>query len=154
MSHEGRSPRVDPSAWLAPGSCVVGEVDILCDASVWYGCVVRGDVNSIRIGARSNLQDLCVVHVTRDRFTTQIGDEVTVGHRAVIHGCEIETGALVGIGAVVLDGACVEENALVGAGALVSPGTRIPAGTLALGIPARVVRDLTEEEIREQRASH
>jgi carbonic anhydrase/acetyltransferase-like protein (isoleucine patch superfamily) len=114
--------------------------------------VVRGDVNSIRIGARSNLQDLCVVHVTRDRFATRIGDEVTVGHRAVIHGCDVADGALVGIGAVVLDGARIEANALVAAGALVAPGSVIPAGTLAMGVPAKVVRDLRDDEVQAQRA--
>lgn len=131
---------------------VAGDVEIGADTSVWFGSVVRGDVHAIRIGARSNLQDHCVVHVTRDRFPTWIGDEVTVGHRATVHGCRVGDGALVGIAAVVLDGAEIGEEALVGAGALVPPGARIPARHLALGVPARVVRPLRDEEVRSQRA--
>jgi carbonic anhydrase/acetyltransferase-like protein (isoleucine patch superfamily) len=131
---------------------VVGDVEIGEDSSVWYGSVVRADVNRVRIGARSNLQDGVVVHVTRARFSTTIGDEVTVGHRAVVHGCEVRDGALIGIGAIVLDGATVGEGALIGAGAVVTPGTHIEAGVVAVGTPARVVRKLSERELAEQRA--
>jgi len=113
--------------------------------------VIRGDVHKIRIGARTNIQDLAVVHVTLDRFPTWIGDEVTVGHRAVVHGCRVGDGALIGIGAIVLDGAEIGAGALVGAGSVVTPGTRIPERTLAIGTPARVVRDLREDEQRDQR---
>ena len=144
-------PRLAPSVWLAPGSVVVGDVEIGRDSSVWYGSVVRGDVNAIRIGARTNLQDQCVLHVTKDRFACHLGDEVTVGHRAVVHGCRVGDGALVGIGAVVLDGAFVGEGALVGAGAVVSPGAKVPDGMIALGIPARVTRALSAEERELQR---
>ena len=126
---------------------MIGDVALGQDSSVWYGCVLRGDVHAIRIGERTNIQDLSVVHVTRDRFACTIGDEVTVGHRAVVHGCEIGEGALVGIGAVVLDGARVGRNAMVGAGAVVTPGTEVPDGVLVLGAPARVVRDLREDEM-------
>lgn len=143
---EGRAPRIDPSAWVAPGAVVVGDVEIGPDSSVWYGSVVRGDVHHVRIGARSNIQDNCVLHVTRGRFPCEVGDEVTVGHRAVVHGCRVGDGALVGIGAIVLDGATVGEGAVVGAGAVVTPGARIEAGGLALGVPARVVRRVTQEE--------
>ena len=148
----GRWPKVDPEAWLAPGVTVIGDVEIGPGSSLWFGSVVRGDVHSVRIGARTNLQDLCVVHVTRQRFSTQLGDEITVGHRAVVHGCRIGDGALIGIGAIVLDGAEVGDEALVGAGALVTPGTKIPAGALALGTPARVVRVLKASEREEQRS--
>jgi carbonic anhydrase/acetyltransferase-like protein (isoleucine patch superfamily) len=130
---------------------VVGDVEIGADSSVWYGSVLRGDVHWIRVGARTNLQDLCVVHVTRGSHPCEIGDEVTVGHRAVVHGCRVEGGALIGIGAVVLDGAHVGAEAVVGAGALVAPGSRVEAGTLALGVPARSVRTLRPEERRLQR---
>jgi len=130
---------------------VVGDVEIGPDSSVWYGTVVRGDVHRVRIGARSNVQDNSVLHVTRDRFACEVGDEVTIGHRAVVHGCRVGDGALIGIGAVVLDGAEVGEGALVGAGALVPPGARIEAGALAVGIPARVVRKVTDEERELQR---
>jgi len=137
---------------VAPGAIVVGDVAIGPDSSIWYGTVVRGDVHRVRIGARSNVQDHCVLHVTKDRFACHVGDEVTVGHRAVVHGCAIGDGALVGIGASVLDGARVEEGALVAAGAVVTPGTVIPARTLALGIPARPGRALSDEELALQRA--
>jgi len=152
LPYRDRLPRLDPSAWIAPGAVVAGDVEIGADTSVWFGCVVRGDVNAIRIGARTNLQDHCVVHVTRDRFATWIGDEVTVGHRATVHGCSVRDGALVGIAAVVLDGAEVGEEALVGAGALVPPGAKIPPRHLAVGVPARVVRPLRDDELRSQRA--
>ena len=142
----GLRPRVAPDAWLAPGAVVVGDVEIGSEASVWYGAVLRGDVNAIRIGARSNLQDQCVVHVTRDRFDCEVGEEVTVGHRATVHGCVVEDGALVGIGAIVLDGARIGTGAVVAAGAVVPPGAHIAPRSLAVGIPARVVRTLEEAE--------
>jgi len=135
---------------VAPGATLIGNVELGPDASVWYGCVLRGDVHRIRVGARSNIQDLTVVHVTRDRFATEIGDDVTVGHRAVVHGCRVGDGALVGIGAIVLDGATVAEGAWVGAGAVVTPGTEIPSRMLAVGTPARPVREVGDEEFREQ----
>jgi carbonic anhydrase/acetyltransferase-like protein (isoleucine patch superfamily) len=143
-------PRIDDSAWIAPGAVVVGDVEIGADSSVWFGCVVRGDVHAIRIGARTNLQDHCVVHVTKERFPAWIGDGVTVGHRATVHGCTVRDGALIGIAAVVLDGAEVGEESLVAAGALVPPGAKIPARHLARGVPARVVRELSAEELRAQ----
>jgi carbonic anhydrase/acetyltransferase-like protein (isoleucine patch superfamily) len=144
------TPRIDPSAWIAPGACVVGDVELGPDTSVWYGAVLRGDVERISIGARTNLQDQCTVHVTRDRFPTRIGEDVTVGHRAVVHGCTVGDGALIGIGAIVLDGAAVGEGALVGAGAVVTPGMVIAPGVLVMGVPARVVRDLSQAEREEQ----
>ncbi|MEN8182563.1 MAG: gamma carbonic anhydrase family protein [Myxococcota bacterium] len=144
-------PRVDPTAWLASTAVVIGDVEIGPDSSIWFGTVVRGDVHSIRIGARTNLQDQCVVHVTRDRFSARIGDEVTVGHRAVVHGCTVDDGALIGIAAVVLDGARIGPEAWVGAGAVVAPGTEIPEASLAVGVPARVVRRLSREERELQR---
>jgi carbonic anhydrase/acetyltransferase-like protein (isoleucine patch superfamily) len=144
-------PEIHPDAWLAPGVVVVGDVVIGADTSLWFGCVVRGDVHRIRIGARTNLQDLAIVHVTKDRFPAEIGDEVTVGHRATVHGCRVEDGALIGIAATILDGAVVGSEALVAAGAVVTPGTRIPPGALAAGVPARVVRRLEEAERRLQR---
>jgi carbonic anhydrase/acetyltransferase-like protein (isoleucine patch superfamily) len=146
-----RAPRISSSAWIAPGAVVVGDVEIGDDSSIWYAAVVRGDVHHVRIGARTNIQDGAVVHVTRDRFPTRIGDEVTVGHRAVVHGCDVGDGALIGIGAVVLDGARIGEGALIGAGAVVTPGSRIDANTLALGTPARPVRRLGDEERSGQR---
>jgi carbonic anhydrase/acetyltransferase-like protein (isoleucine patch superfamily) len=130
---------------------VIGDVEIGEDSSVWFGSVVRGDVHHIRIGARTNLQDHCVVHVTRGLFPTVIGDEVTVGHRGTVHGCTVGDGALIGIGASVLDGAVIGEEALVAAGAVVPPGTQVPPRTLVRGIPARPVRELGADEIATQR---
>ena len=119
-------PRIHPDAWIAPGAVVVGDVEIGADSSLWYGSVLRGDVHGIRVGARSNLQDGCVLHVTRDRFACVLGDEVTVGHRAVVHGCRVGDGALIGIGAIVLDGAEVGAGALIGAGSRGHAGHRDP----------------------------
>ena len=146
LPFRGRAPRIDPEAFVAPTATVVGDVAIGAESSVWFGCTLRGDINSIRIGARTNLQDGTVVHVDRDRFSTEIGDDVTVGHAAVIHACTLESGSFVGIGAVVMDGAVVEGGAMVAAGALVTPGKRVPAGALWAGRPARKLRELTPEE--------
>lgn len=150
-SYQGVWPTIDPTAWVAPGAVVVGDVAVGPGSSIWYGAVLRGDVHAIRIGARTNIQDGSVVHVTAGRFGTTIGDEVTVGHRAVVHGCRVEEGALIGIGAVVLDGATVGADALVAAGSVVTPGGDIPAGMLAVGTPARAVRALSAAERALQR---
>jgi carbonic anhydrase/acetyltransferase-like protein (isoleucine patch superfamily) len=149
----GVSPRIHPSVFLAPGCVVVGDVVLGADASIWFGAVVRGDVNSVRIGARTNIQDLAVVHVTGGTWPAVIGDEVTVGHQAVLHGCTVKDRCLIGIGAIVLDGAVVGEEAMVGAGALVPPGLVIPPRTLVMGSPARVKRALGEAELAGLRAS-
>ena len=149
----GKAPRLDETVWVAEGAVVVGEVEIGPQSSLWFGTVVRGDVNSIRIGARTNLQDYTVVHVTAKTHPTVVGDDVTVGHRVTLHGCTIRNRCLIGIGAVVLDGAEVGEDAMVGAGALVPPGMVVPPRTLALGSPARVKRPLTDDEIDALRRS-
>jgi len=146
-----RSPQLHPSVWIAPGATVVGDVEIGADSSVFYAAVLRGDVHHIRIGSRTNIQDHATLHVTAGRFPTLLGDELTVGHRAVVHGCRIGDGALVGIGAIVLDGAVVGEDALVAAGAVVRPGQIVEPRTLVAGVPARPVRDRTSEEIELQR---
>ena len=145
-SFEGHEPLISPSAWIAPGAVVVGDVEIGSESSVWYGAVVRGDVHRIRIGSRTNIQDQATVHVTRDRFPSLIGDEVTVGHRAVVHGCVVGSFALIGIGAIVLDGAEIGEGSWVAAGAVVTPGYKVPAHRLVVGVPAQVVRKLSEAE--------
>ncbi|HSN91512.1 MAG TPA: gamma carbonic anhydrase family protein [Anaeromyxobacteraceae bacterium] len=143
----GKTPRLHETAFAAETSVVVGDVEIGEESSLWFGAVVRGDVNHVRLGARTNLQDLSVVHVTGGTHPTIVGDDVTVGHRAVLHGCTVKDRCLVGIGAIVMDGAVVGPDAMVGAGALVPPGMVVPPGTLALGAPARVKRDLTAEEL-------
>ena len=145
-SYQGRWPSLGDRVFLAPSvtspaTCALGD-----DVSFWFHTVARGDVNFIRIGARTNVQDGTVLHVSHVRHPLVIGEGVVIGHQAVVHGCTIEDGALIGIGSRVLDGAVVERGAQIGAGAVVAPGHRIPAGHLVLGIPARVVRPLTEEE--------
>jgi len=143
----GKAPRLDPSAFVVESAAVVGDVELGPESSVWFGAVIRGDVNHVRIGARTNLQDGAVVHVTAGTHPTVLGDDVTVGHRVVLHGCTVRDRCLVGIGAIVLDGAVVGEESMVGAGALVPPGMVVPPRTLVLGAPARVKRDLGPDEI-------
>ncbi|HEX4962385.1 MAG TPA: gamma carbonic anhydrase family protein [Thermoanaerobaculia bacterium] len=146
--YQGRWPSLGARVFLAPGAHLAGDVTVGDDVSFWFHTAARGDVNFIRIGARTNVQDGTVLHVSHLRHPLVIGAGVVIGHQAVLHGCTVEDGALIGIGARVLDGAVVERGAQIGAGAVVAPGHRIQAGTLALGIPARVVRPLTEEETR------
>ena len=126
LPYLGKAPRLAASAWLAEGTVVTGDVEIGEESSIWFGTVIRGDVNSVRIGARTNVQDQCTVHVTGGTHPTVIGDEVTVGHRAVLHGCTVLDRCLIGIGAIVLDGAVVGPDAMVGAGALVPPRMIVP----------------------------
>jgi len=139
-------PTIDADAWVADEALVIGDVVVADHASIWFQTVVRGDVSYVRIGARTNIQDHCTIHVTRDACPTVIHEDVTVGHRAVLHGCEVKSGALIGIGAIVLDNAVIEEGALVGAMSLVAPGMRVPAGHLVMGQPARVVRPVKDSE--------
>lgn len=141
-------PRLGRNVFLAPSAVITGDVELGEDVSFWFHTVARGDVNHIRIGARTNVQDGSVLHVTHERFPLAIGAGVVIGHGAIVHGCTLEDGALIGIGARVLDGAVVETGAQVGAGAIVTPGMRVPAGHLVMGIPARVKRELSEEERR------
>lgn len=142
-----RTPKIHPTVFLAENAVVIGDVEIGEDSSVWYGAVIRGDVNWIRIGKRTNIQDNTVVHVTHQRYPTWIGDYVTVGHSVILHGCKIGNYVLVGMGAVVMDGVEVEDYVLIGAGALLTPNKKFPSGVLVAGVPARVVRDLREEEV-------
>lgn len=145
-------PRLHESVWVAPGAAVIGNVEIGVDSSVFYGSVLRGDVERIRIGERTNIQDQATLHVSADRFPTLLGNEITVGHRAVVHGCRVADGAMIGIGSIILDGAEIGENAWVAAGAVVTPGSTIAPGMLAVGVPARAVRRLSQDEIEAQRA--
>lgn len=152
LGYLDREPVLEPPVFLAAGVRVIGDVRIGAGVSVWYNTVIRGDVNSIVIGALTNIQDGCVIHVTHDTHPTRIGRGVTLGHGAVVHGCTLGDYALVGIGARVLDGAVVEGGSLVAAGAVVPPGMRVPGGVLVAGVPARVVRPLREEEVADIRA--
>lgn len=135
------TPSIHPTAFLADTAVVIGDVTLEEDASVWYGCVLRGDAAAIRVGPRTNLQDLALVHVDRG-FPAVIGADVGVGHRAILHGCEIGDGSLVGMGAIVLSGAVVGAGSVVAAGALVTEGARIPERSLVVGVPGRVVREV------------
>ncbi|QMW23818.1 gamma carbonic anhydrase family protein [Sandaracinobacteroides saxicola] len=148
----GTTPTIDSNAWVAPGASVIGQVTLGPQSSVWYGCVLRGDVMPIVIGARSNIQDGSVVHVTRKLAATTIGDDVLVGHMAMIHGCTLMDRAFVGLGAIVMDGCVIEPDAMLAAGAMLTPGKRIPAGELWGGRPAVFMRRLTEAEIARNRA--
>ncbi|MDF1526005.1 MAG: gamma carbonic anhydrase family protein [bacterium] len=144
--HLEKKPVFGSDVFIAPSATIIGDVETGDDASFWFGVVVRGDVNWIRIGSGTNIQDGGKLHVTTDRFPLTIGDRVSVGHGAIIHGCTIGDDCLIGIGAAVLDGASIGSGSVVAAGALVTEGARIPGGHLAMGIPARVVRPVREEE--------
>ena len=138
-------PSVHPSAFVAPGAVVVGAVEISDQASVWYTAVLRGDINRIVVGPQSNVQDGCVLHVS-DAFPCILGARVTVGHRAVVHACTVEDEVLVGMGAIILDGAHIGARSIIAAGALVTRNMVVPEGSLVMGSPARVMRQLTAEE--------
>lgn len=141
------APRLADDVFVADTARVIGDVEIGEGSSVWYGTVIRGDVHWIRIGRQCNLQDMTLVHVTSGKHPTTIGDRVTIGHRATLHGCTVEDEALVGMGATILDAAVVGAQAMIGAGALVTPGTHVTPRTLWIGSPARYKRDLTDQEI-------
>jgi carbonic anhydrase/acetyltransferase-like protein (isoleucine patch superfamily) len=141
-------PQVAATAFVAPGATVIGDVVLAEGASVWYGCVLRGDMGYIRVGRATNIQDLSLVHMTRGQTVVEIGEEVTVGHHVVIHGARIGDGALIGMGSVLLDGVEIGEEALVAAGTLLTPRTVVPPRTLVRGHPGRVVRELRPEEWR------
>lgn len=140
-------PTLDENIFIAPGAKIIGDVVIGSESSVWFNVVIRGDVNYIRIGARTNIQDCSMLHVTIEKFPLFVGSNVTVGHSVNLHGCVVKDYTLIGIGATVLDGAVVEEYSMIGAGAVVTPGFVVPSGKLVAGVPAKVIRDLTKEEI-------
>jgi carbonic anhydrase/acetyltransferase-like protein (isoleucine patch superfamily) len=145
-SLDGVAPRVAPDAFIAPNAVVIGNVEIGAQSGIWFHCVLRGDTNYIRIGARTNVQDGTIVHVNPGGDFTEIGDDVTIGHAAIIHACLLRNRAFVGMGATVLDGARIEEGGVLGAGALLSPGKVIGPNELWVGAPARLKRVLTDEE--------
>ena len=141
----GQSPKVPASAYIAQGAIVIGDVTLGAESSVWFGAVLRGDINRIEVGKGSNIQDNAVVHLADD-FPCLIGDFVTVGHSAILHACTVEDECLIGMGATILDGAVIGAQSIVGAKALVTGGTVIPPGSLVLGSPAKVVKSLSDEE--------
>lgn len=138
---------IDKTVFIAYGARVLGDVEIGEGCGVWFNAVIRADSAKVKIGSRSNIQDNAVIHTSKD-FSVCIGDNVTVGHGAIIHGCTVKSNVMIGMGAIVLNGAVIEENCIIGAGALVTQGKIIPAGSLVFGNPARVVRALSEDEIR------
>jgi len=143
--HLSKEPQVDPTAYVARGAILVGNVRIGPKASVWHGCVLRGDINSIEIGAGSNVQDGAIVHLADD-YGVRVGEHVTIGHAAMIHACTIEDECLIGMQATILDGAVIGAQSIVGAHSLVTAGTQVPPGSLVMGVPAKVVRALKPEE--------
>ena len=143
---KGKQPVFGENIYLADNATIVGEVEMGDDCSVWFSAVVRGDVNSIKIGNKVNIQDGAVVHCTYKKATTIIGNNVSVGHNALVHGCEIKDNVLIGMGGVVMDGVIVESNSIVAAGAVVLEGTHIESGTIYAGVPAKKVKDLDEEQ--------
>ncbi len=145
-SYLNETPKIHESCFIAASADIIGSVVIAEDANIWYGAVLRGDVNNIYIGRGTNIQDQVVVHVA-DRFSCHIGDNVTVGHGAIVHACEIGNNVLIGMGAIVLDGSKVDDNVIIGAGALIPPGKHIPSGSMVIGSPGKIVRQLTPEEI-------
>lgn len=163
LPYRGIVPKIDPTAFIAPGAVVIGDVVIGAHASIWFGCVVRGDVNCIRIGARTNIQDGTVIHVAsgsqparmgksaeampESGYPTLIGDDVTVGHMTLLHACTVESGAFVGMKSAVMDGAVIETGGMLAAGALLTAGKKIARGELWAGSPAKFWRGLTEEDI-------
>lgn len=146
LPHHGKSPSIHDSAFIADTAVVIGDVEIGPDSSIWFGTVVRGDVNIVRIGARTNIQDGVVIHVASRGQGTFIGDDITIGHMALLHACTLESGCFVGMKACLMDGVYVEAGAMVAAGALVTPGKRVRCGELWAGTPARLMRKLTPDE--------
>lgn len=141
-----KAPAIAASAWVAPGATIIGQVTIGERSSVWYGSVLRGDVHSIRVGCDTNIQDGTVVHVTAGRFATTIGDRVTIGHRVLVHGAALHDDAFIGMGATLLDGSVIEPFGFVAAGALVPPGFVVKAGWMAIGAPAKLLREIRAAE--------
>lgn len=147
LTYGGKTPLVHQTAYVQDSARVIGDVSIGAESSMWFNVVIRADVHHVRIGARTNVQDNSTIHVTRDRWPTVLGDDVTVAHGVILHGCRISDRCLIGMGAIVMDGVEVGEECLIAAGALVTPNTKLPAGHLIIGHPAAVARPLRPEEI-------
>ncbi len=146
LGYRGKFPQLADDVYIAPGAWVIGDVVIGRASSVWFNTVIRGDENYIHIGEQTNIQDGCVLHITGQRFPLTIGNRVTIGHGAVVHGCVVEDECLIGMRAVVLDGARIGKGSVVAAGAVVTPGFQVPPGSLVMGMPAVVKREITDRE--------
>jgi carbonic anhydrase/acetyltransferase-like protein (isoleucine patch superfamily) len=153
LPHHGKWPEIHETAFVAPSCDVIGEVSVGESSSIWFQCVVRGDVNWIKIGKRTNIQDHAMLHVTRRSAPLTVGDDVTVGHRVLLHGCTIGNRVLIGMGAIVMDQAEIGDDSIIGAGALVTKGKKFPPRSLIIGSPAAVSRALTDEELKFLRTS-
>ncbi len=149
LNFKDKVPRFHPTAWVAPGAWVIGDVELGEESSIWYGAVARGDINSVRIGVRTNIQDLSIVHPAERPVI--VGDEVTVGHRALLHACEVGSRCLIGMGCIILNGAKIGDECIVAAGSIVTQGTEVPPRTLVMGSPAKPKRKLTEKDINVMR---
>jgi len=148
ISLEGATPRCETSnVWIAPNAAVIGKVSLANNASVWFGAVLRGDNEPISIGARANIQDLCVLH-TDPGYPLTIGEDCSIGHQAMLHGCKVGAGSMIGIGAIVLNGATIGKGCLIGAGAVVTEGAQIPDNSLVVGMPGKVKRPVTPEQAK------
>lgn len=147
LPYKGIAPRLHESAYIAPNAVIAGDVEIGAESSIWFGCILRGDVYDIRIGARTNIQDGTIIHTTSNLQGTYIGDDVTVGHACVLHACTIESGGFVGMQSLMLDESVVEGGAMLAAGSLLPPGKRVPKGQLWAGRPAKFLRELTPEDV-------
>ena len=147
LPYSGIYPKIDESVFICEGVQIIGDVVLAKDVNVWFNSVIRGDVNYIRIGERTNVQDGCILHVTYKKYPLIIGNDVSIGHGAILHGCTVKDSVLIGMGAKLLDNCTVNSNSLIAAGALVKENFVVPEGVLIAGVPGRIVRDLTEEEI-------
>jgi carbonic anhydrase/acetyltransferase-like protein (isoleucine patch superfamily) len=147
LPYQNIYPKIDESVLIAEGAHIIGDVEIRKDSSIWFNTIVRGDVNCIRIGERTNIQDLTMVHVTFEKYPTFIGNDVSIGHSAVIHGCRIKDFVVIGMGAVILDDAEINNYSFVAAGSVIKEKFVVPEGTLAAGVPAKIIRDLRPDEI-------
>lgn len=145
--YRGILPKLGENVFLASGVKIIGDVTIGKDSSIWYNTVIRGDVHYIKIGEMTNIQDCSMLHVTNGKFPLNIGNKVTIGHSVSLHGCTLNDLCLIGIGAIILDGAVIESNSMVAAGALVKQNFKVPSGKLVAGVPAKIIRDLTSDEI-------
>jgi len=153
IAYQGITPRLHASVFVAPGAMIIGDVAIGSDSSVWFNAVIRGDVNSIRIGEMTNVQDLCMLHVTHKKYSLTIGSHVTIGHGAILHGCTVRDSVLIGMGATVLDAATIGSESLIAAGAVIREGMQVPEGVLVAGVPAKVIRDLRDDEMQQIKQS-
>ncbi len=147
LSYNGVKPKIDKSVFICEGSQIIGDVEIGKDSSVWFNTVIRGDVNYIRIGERTNIQDLSMLHVTYKKYPLIIGNDVTIGHSVTIHGCTVKDFVLIGIGAILLDNCIINSNSFIAAGALIKERFEVPEGVLVAGVPGKIIRELTPKEI-------